>query len=86
MKLFCLSVSCLALLSSVIGVNRKPAVQFCDATQTAKLRFQHCSATTPQKYLLEIMGGGVAVFDYDNDGAKDLFCTNSHVSNNVETT
>jgi hypothetical protein len=29
------------------------------------------------KYLLEAMGGGVAMFDYDNDGRIDLFFTNS---------
>ena len=28
------------------------------------------------KYLLEAMGGGVAMFDYDNDGRMDLFFTN----------
>ncbi|MGA9997540.1 MAG: CRTAC1 family protein, partial [Pyrinomonadaceae bacterium] len=29
-----------------------------------------------QKYLLETMGGGVCMFDYDNDGRMDLFFTN----------
>jgi hypothetical protein len=31
---------------------------------------------TSVKYLLETMGGGVAIFDYDNDGRMDLFFTN----------
>lgn len=74
MKRFCLSLGCLiALLSPVSG---KPTVQFCDATQTAGLRFQHRNAATAQKYLLETMAGGVAVFDYDNDGWLDVFFTN----------
>jgi hypothetical protein len=29
------------------------------------------------KYLLEAMGSGVAMFDYDNDGRMDLFFANS---------
>jgi hypothetical protein len=31
---------------------------------------------TPQKHLIETMPGGVAVFDYDNDGRPDIFFTN----------
>ena len=35
----------------------------------------HISATS-SKYLLETMGGGVALLDYDNDGRLDVFFTN----------
>src|SRR5205814_1032809 len=31
---------------------------------------------TPNKYLIETMPGGVAAFDYDNDGRTDIFFTN----------
>jgi hypothetical protein len=34
------------------------------------------SSETPQKHAPETMAGGVAVFDYDNDGNLDLFFTN----------
>ena len=53
-----------------------PAVQFTDATQAAGIAFEHRNSATPSKYLLETMGGGVALFDYDNDGRLDVFLTN----------
>ncbi len=34
------------------------------------------SCETPQKHAPETMAGGVAVFDYDNDGNLDIFFTN----------
>jgi len=34
------------------------------------------SSETPQKHAPETMAGGVAVFDYDNDGNLDIFFTN----------
>ena len=41
------------------------------------LDFLHRNSPTSQKYLLETMGGGVALFDYNNDGLLDLFFVNS---------
>src|ERR1700735_4436327 len=41
------------------------------------LDFTHINSPTPQKYLIETMGGGVALFDYNNDGLLDIFLVNS---------
>jgi hypothetical protein len=51
-------------------------VQFIDITRTAAIDFHHQSSATASKYLLETMGGGVAMLDVDNDGRLDLFFTN----------
>ena len=43
----------------------------------AGLNFQHQNSPTSQKYLIEAMGGGVALLDYNNDGLLDIFLVNS---------
>ena len=53
-----------------------PAVHFMEATTAAGLDFVHANSATSSKYLLETMGGGVALLDYDNDGRLDLFFVN----------
>ena len=49
---------------------------FRDITATSKVKFKNEASHTSQKYLPETMGGGVAIFDYDNDGRMDLFFVN----------
>src|SRR5437016_2541779 len=58
------------------GPKGQSPVTFTDVTALSKINFKHAGSPTSQKYLLETMGGGVAIFDYDNDGRMDLFFTN----------
>jgi hypothetical protein len=51
-------------------------VQFTDATSATGITFTHANSATPSKHLVETMGGGVALLDYDNDGRLDVFFTN----------
>jgi hypothetical protein len=51
-------------------------VQFTDVTKAVGVSFAHANSPTSSKYLLETMGGGVALLDYDNDGRLDVFFTN----------
>jgi enediyne biosynthesis protein E4 len=50
--------------------------KFTDVTAASGVRFVGVASHTSHKYLLETMGSGVAVFDYDNDGILDLFFVN----------
>src|SRR5213596_507995 len=51
-------------------------VHFTDITERAGIKFKHVS-TPEKKYIVESMGGGVALFDYDNDGYLDIYLINS---------
>ncbi len=50
--------------------------RFVDVTEKLGVHFKHEASPTSRKYLLETMGSGVALFDYDNDGRLDLFFAN----------
>jgi len=50
--------------------------KFVDTTAASGIRFNAVSSHTSQKYLMETMGFGVALFDYDNDGLLDIFFVN----------
>lgn len=49
---------------------------FTDITQSARIVFRHQASHTPEKYLIETMGAGVALLDYDGDGLLDVFFVN----------
>lgn len=49
---------------------------FEDETALSGLNITLENSPTPQKHQIETMPGGVAVFDYDNDGYPDIYFTN----------
>ena len=49
---------------------------FVDITQSSHVAFNAQASHTPKKYLIETMGSGAALFDYDNDGRLDIFLVN----------
>jgi enediyne biosynthesis protein E4 len=54
--------------------------QLIDITNSTGIKFEHLSSPE-QKYIVESMGGGVALIDYDRDGWPDIYFTNAQ---NVE--
>jgi hypothetical protein len=52
------------------------AIQFENVVEQSKVKFKLRNSVSPQRYTFETMTGGVAVFDYNNDGLLDIFFTN----------
>jgi enediyne biosynthesis protein E4 len=52
-------------------------LRFEDATLAAGLRFRHVNGASGSKFMLETLGSGVCVFDYDGDGRQDIFFVQS---------
>ena len=74
---------CMALAALTVAVwgqssaeQVNPADSFTDITQKLGVTFHYQASHTSKKYLLETMGPGVALLDYDNDGRLDLFLVN----------
>ena len=59
----------------VAGVQPLPA-RFADVTAKAGITFVHASGATPDKYMFETFGSGLAWIDVDNDGLVDLYFVN----------
>ncbi len=57
--------------------NEAPELPMADVTAAAGIEFVHETGRYGDKLLPETMGGGVAVFDYDNDKNLDLLLVNS---------
>jgi hypothetical protein len=52
------------------------AAKFVDMTAALGVQFQYQASHVSKHYLIETMGAGVALFDYDNDGRLDIFLVN----------
>jgi hypothetical protein len=52
------------------------AIRFENLIDPSKIKFKLKNSVSPQRYTYETMTGGVAVFDYNNDGFLDIFFTN----------
>ena len=53
-----------------------PAIVFDNEIKSSKIKFTLRNSVSPQRYSIETMAGGVALFDYNNDGLLDVFFTN----------
>ncbi len=72
-------------VSSTKSRQPSPQVLFTDITRSAGIDF-HLICGGPQKlYIMESMCGGIAVFDYDNDGWMDIFLVQGSTLEDLKT-
>src|SRR5438034_11580213 len=71
-------VSAITLLAGIVttAATQPAPILFRDVTREAGLTFQH-HAAPEKKYIVESMSGGVALFDFDNDGLPDIYFVDS---------
>src|SRR5947208_16331935 len=62
------------------GIPAKPravsSISFSDVTRSAGIDFHLTCGSLEKRYIMESLCGGIAVFDYDNDGWMDIFLVN----------
>jgi len=66
----------LLILMALLSAAAPQPVRFRNVAESAGLRFVLDNSPTPEKLMIETMAGGVAAFDYNNDGRTDIFFTN----------
>ena len=64
----------LGALLLAAGLRAEPVLT--DRRAESGIDFVHVSGKTDRRYLIETMGGGVALLDYDRDGLLDIFFVN----------
>lgn len=73
----CLLICIASLVFAGTFFGAEGQVQFIDVTKRAGIDWSHENGATPEKYLIETMGGGGAFLDYDNDGWLDIYLVDS---------
>ena len=48
-------------------------IQLRDVTRETGITFVHTDGSSGQRYIVETVASGLAVFDYDNDGDVDIY-------------
>ncbi len=66
-----------ALLACLAVTPAHPAsIRFTDMTEATGIRFKHTDGSTGQRYIVESVSAGLALFDYDGDQDMDIYFLN----------
>jgi hypothetical protein len=69
-----ITIGCLCGVAALAATP--PPIRFTEIAAKSGLRFEAHNGATGQFHQIELTGGGVGVFDYNNDGCEDIFFTN----------
>ena len=64
------------LVGLLASVKAETKIRLVDVTVSTGISFQHFDGSSGRYYLPETMSGGLALFDYDNDGDIDIYLLN----------
>src|SRR5215211_6349387 len=73
------TVAAACIAAGFVGARSRSAEQAIslhDVTARSGIDFRLANHPSPEKRLIETVSGGLAAFDYDNDGRTDLYFTN----------
>lgn len=65
-------VACAPEKNGTARSRAEPQERFVDATESTGIRFQHFNGRNGEFYYPEIIGSGIALLDYNNDGKLDI--------------
>lgn len=64
------------ITTAPVGQNGTGEVRFTDVTEPAGIDFRHVRGASGRWYMVETLGSGAALFDYDLDGLLDIYLVN----------
>ncbi len=80
---FSIAICCLVSLTThgqqvakPLQISKPTQIRFDDLAVTSGLQFRHEDGSCGKRYLVELVGAGLATFDADNDGWIDAFMLN----------
>lgn len=82
----CFPAQLAALHQQIAAAAPRPTIRFEDHLAAAGIDFTLRNSVSPQHFSIETMLGGVAVFDYNNDGLLDILFTNGAAIPSLEKT
>ena len=74
-KYWILSVVLASVVTSTVSAA-DCSIRFRDVTAQSGITFRHTHGGSGERYIVETVSGGLALFDYDNDGFIDIYFLN----------
>jgi enediyne biosynthesis protein E4 len=66
-------LTCLLTAALSAPADAKCSIRLTDVTPSTGIAFRHTDGSSGQRYIVEYVSAGLAVFDYDGDGDEDIY-------------